>query len=263
MNRSSTYRNYNKSSAPKRFQKRWYVDASIPKAVPFIGGSTFKAGSGSLNKRSLSALVRSEARSLEAVKLKATQVNTVTLLDDTWYTLNPLGNIPIGTGEVNRLSTDIFVKSVKLRMTLTNNSLLAPGIVNNPVHFRMMWVRTSVPVLASSDLFASGLGNSDLVSQGNDKPLYSIIDTDKVTVLSDTIVTVAPYHAAQTISKFVEFDCPLTNFPFNYSTSTSNFSTRNKNLYCLITPKIVGGVSGTTTDASLSYSFCTKFTDSR
>ena len=34
-----------------RLSKRWYIDAAVPKAVPFIGGATFKAGSGSLTKQ--------------------------------------------------------------------------------------------------------------------------------------------------------------------------------------------------------------------
>lgn len=50
---------YTRRPATKaRLSKRWYVDASIPKSMPFIGGSSFKAGSGSLSKRSLQTLIR-------------------------------------------------------------------------------------------------------------------------------------------------------------------------------------------------------------
>jgi len=259
-------KNYQKrSTAPKsRFAKRWYIDASIPKSVPFIGGSSLRAGSGTLNKRSLNAIVKRELSNNLSLKKK---VINITSLDNfkhnTLYTFNPLGNITIGTGENARLSTDIHVKKIQVSMRITNRTDLAPPFLCSATHIRMMWVRSENDVLASSDTFASGLGTSSLFVDGQNDPMLSTLDKDKLTVLSDTIYEIpaspifydtALATAKPTISsKVIHFDCPQKEFGFKYQTLTSGYSAVNKNVYLVLCPYIEGATTGDT--AVVNYQF--------
>lgn len=263
--RNPTSSFYKKKTAPKsRLNRRWFFDATLPKTA-FTSGGGFRMGDGSLNKRSLMAAVKAETRNLEVTKYKAIPLSTQPLLAGTWYTLNPLGNITIGTGETNRVGTDIFVRKIKLKLVAHNNVALIGALAGATVHFRMLWIRSAVPVGSGLDIFGpSGLGNSDLVQQGNTYPLTSIIDKDKCSVLSDTVFTIPQSNiSASNNSKYVEFDCPVQDFPFRYSSATSNFSNVNKNVYCLITPQIVGDSTGTTQDMHIVYQWSTEFADSR
>ena len=256
------YKKKTNVSYPSRLSKRWYVDASIPKSIPFVGGTSFRAGSGTLNKRSLTSLIKREARLTNIVKYKASAPQSVGLLAGTWHTLNPLGNIPQAIGDVSRIGTDIFVKSIKLKSICYSNTALVGQPSNAPVHFRVIWLRSTVNVLQSSDAFGSGLGNADLILQGNSAPITSILDMDKITLLSDTTYTIPQSNiAAGQVSTSLDLSCPLKNFPYKYASTTSNYSNANKNVYCLVTPFIVGDVTGTTTDMTMYYQFATEFTD--
>jgi hypothetical protein len=260
---SSTKKFYNKKpiATPSSKAKRWYVDASAN--VPYFGSVGFKAGDGQLNKRSITAMVKREARLTEGSKYK-TSIQSQVFNAQTWYTYNPLGNIPIGTGENSRLSTDIFVKSVKMRVLMYNNILLTGGLVGAPIHVRVVWLRTNVPIAGGVDTFTSGLGNSDLLVQGLTIPLTGVFDRDKVTILSDDTYTVPQSNIATTYSSIcADISCPSLNIPFKYGSSTSNYSVLNKNLYCVVSPSIAADVVGTTVELNFQFQSAVEFTDSR
>jgi len=234
---------YKKSYKPRpRIRKRWYVDASVPKSMPFIGGSSFKAGSGVLRKRSLQTMIRSSGVESHGQKNGASN-----LLQATVQTFNPLGNIPIGTGDINRVGTDIFVKKITFKM-----DCVLPSSLNTDVYIRLAWVRSTKQVQGGVDSLASGLGVSDLqysdaITKTGEIHLNPL-DPEKVTILADKLFLI-PMQSNSSSGSFshrvLDFPCPITNFPFKYEGAASNYSTKNKNLY-LIAIAYANGVSTAT-----------------
>lgn len=256
-----------------RLTKRWYVDASIPKSVPIIGGSSFRAGSGALTKRSLNA-VKNMISNGGTTKQKVVNVGLIAnFLQDTMYTFNPLGNITIGTGENARIGTDIHVKHINFKIRFNQRTDLVVPYLNAPVTIRMMWVRTNVQVLASQDTFGSGLGATTLFLDGQNSPILSTLDKDKVTILADTTfnmpITPLAFNSATNAviptitSKVVEFPCPATDFTFKYQSTTSGYSIVNKNIYLVVVPYLQGTSLGSTILLDYSFTSNTQFTDSR
>jgi hypothetical protein len=257
--RKRTYRSKPKS----RFSKRWYIDASIPKSMPFIGGTTLRAGSGTLTKRSLAAAVKNAARMTDANKNKMA-IAFENLVQGTYYTFNPLGNIPIGTGETARIGADIYVDHISIKAIVHSNPTLPGAKQDLPVHFRVMWVRSTQAVASGSDTFISGLGASSLNVESTTEPILAHLDKDKVTVLSDNYYTIpSPQVTGKANSLTLDLSCPLKGFPFKYQTATSSFSATNKNIYCVIVPYIVGGTTGTDIVMTLYSQSWVQFSDSR
>lgn len=263
---------YRKFAPKKKYGAKWYVDGSLPSVnTPFgkVGGGGFRVGNGKYGAKSLTSIIKAKSRLDEPVKYKSTAQNDIPMQAQTIYTLNPLGNIPIGTGDLSRLSSDIFVRGIKVRGIFSGpaNTGTAGAInsANKPCHIRMAWVRTNVSVAQTSDLFVgTGLALSDIFRQGNNHPISAQFDTDKVTVLSDTTLTV-PGSTITGVqqSKTFEFDCPLQNFPFRYNSPTSNYSSVNKNIYCIVMPFSVGDTPSTTINTVMVQSWSVIFSDSR
>lgn len=259
-------RSYRRPSQKSRLKKRWYFDASIPKSVPLIGGSSLKMGSGNLSKRSLNSIVKEVQLKNAVLKHKVIDNagTTATMLANTHITHNPLGNIPIGTGENARLSTDIIVKSIMFHFAITPNLLNPAPLTNAPIFLRFMWVRSETDVLASQDIFGSGLGTSSLYISGFSGTILSPLDKDKVTILSDTTVKI-PQGNLSTINNTILYktECPLKDFPFRYSTPTSAFSVVNKNVYLVVFPYQDQGVTGTTNICNYQFTADIQYVDSR
>jgi hypothetical protein len=232
--------------------------------VPFIGGSAFKAGSGTLNKRSLNASIRDVVRHTEPKKYKVVDhIYSQDLLANTIYTWNPLGNIPIGTGENQRLSTEIYVTRIGLKLAFLNNEGLGSTFTRQ-VNCRVMWVRSEAQYGSGSDAFGSGLGLTDLFYAGQTIPTFAFPDNDKCTILSDTMVRIPAlaYSGAQE-SAYREIDAPIgSGMTFKYSSLTGDYSTKSKNIYCVIACQIPGDVTGTTVDARLEWQGCVEYRDS-
>lgn len=233
-----------------RLSKRWYVDASIPKSMPFIGGSSFKAGSGSLSKRSLQTLIRQNGEVKQKIVPSG---NSASLLHNTLYTFNPFGNIPIQTGANGRLAQGIFVKDWTMNLLFTNF-----GGSSAPSHYRVLVVNTDTAVLSGSDAFASGLGTNDIFVQGSTLGLMSIPDSNRCSVISDTMVKIAPYITGPTQTPHTVNCCK--NKTVKYLTPTSNY-VLGKNTYLVIIPYTHTGTLGTTVIGTLQYESCVTFTD--
>lgn len=258
-------RSYRRPSQNSRLKKRWYFDASIPKSVPLIGGSSLKMGSGNLSKRSLNSIVKEVQLKNAVLKHKVIDTAaTATMLANTHITHNPLGNIPVGTGENARLSTDIVIKSIIYHFTITPNLANGAPLTNAPIFLRFMWVRSETDVLASQDTFGSGLGTSSLYISGFSGTILAPLDKDKVTVLSDTMVKI-PQGNQATINNTILYktECPLKDFPFRYSTPTSAFSVVNKNVYLVVFPYQEGATTGTTNICNYQFTTDIQYVDVR
>lgn len=250
-----------KSSSYGRKNKRWYIDTSIniPKAVPFIGGTNaaLKAGSGALMKRQLQALVKREQDRNSETKSKIITGQAVAgLLHNTIYTLNPLGNIPIGTGSGSRLGSQIDVKCVRLNMILSNVGATTSSAT---LLYRVMWIKSDNGVAQGSDAFGSGIGSTSVFNDTSSALLFSLTDKAKVKVLSDEIVTLQPsgaFNTAQYKSMDIKYNHKIKfNFP------TSNYSSYMDNLYCLIIPYQIGGGTGVTNCGRVDYEAEVCFSD--
>lgn len=240
-------RSYQRPSQNSRLKKRWYFDASIPKSVPIIGGSTLRAGSGTLTKRSIDTAIKQAMVKNAPAKYKVINIAPFTSYGhNTWYTLNPLGNISVGTGDNSRLSSDIIVKNISLRMTFANLIGQSTQFRSQPLHVRVLWVRSENDVLPTNDTFASGLGSSDVLVSGLSDPFHGIIDKDKVTLLSDNIYRIPPATVDGAITYTqLNLDCPLKDFTYKYSAPAASFSSVNKNVYCIMVPYQLSQTGGT------------------
>lgn len=244
----------------KRLRKRWYAQASIPKSVPFVGGSSFKAGSGRLTKRSLTTMIRSGG----VLSHRAIQPENFNLANSTHYTFNPLGNIPIGTGNTNRVGTDIFVKKIRGDFVIRRdqNASATATINDSDMYLRVMWLRSQNRYLDGSDDFGTGFGTGQIFLDGTSEPFTGTPDKDKVTVLADKKVLVpAANFASQSTNRAVEIDCPVTDFSFMYESTSSNFSIKNKNVYCVVIP-FVQNAGTTTVVGALQSQFAVIFNES-
>lgn len=264
MTMSTTYRR------PRQLKKRWHVDFGAPK-IPFVGPVHFRAGSGqapaakALTKRSLDAEIRRIERLSNPNKVYALNNSSALLTQETFFTWNPLGNIPIGTGEQARISSDIFVKKIKLRAVCISQNTTGVS-AQNPILLRVMWVRSEAQYLSGSAGFTSsgGMGSSDLLLPGLSVPSTGLLDSDKVVILSDRTYRLEQSNVAATqVSNVFELDCPQQNFQMCYTTPTSNYSTKNKQVYCVVSAFSPGGVIGTTNQINMVYSATVEFTDSR
>jgi len=259
------YRKNNYSSRPKtqqgRLGRRWYVDAAIPKAVPFIGGASFKAGSGTLSKRSLQQMIR-QTSSVDKQKVFSDVL--VTANHNTLYTWNPLSNIAIGTGELARLGQSIHVDTIKVKGQITNFSQVNK---DHDIVVRLMWVKHTAQYGTGSNAFVSGLGSSQIFVDGSSTMTNAIVDKTRCTKLKEERIVLSPnYHtAASQHYRYIpfEFDCPLPKdgINFTYNTVTSNYGKTN-NYYLIATAtQILDGVSGTTVCANIEFDSQVQFSD--
>lgn len=257
-----------------RFAKRWYIDASIPKSVPIVGGTSLRAGSGNLAKRNLNAVIKSAISNSSILKHKVIDSGSnFQAKHNTILTFNPLGNIPTGTGENSRVSTDIHVKQIRVNFRFTNVLTLTHPQRGSSVKVRLMWVRRDLGVLASNDTFGSGLGAGTLFPDGMTNTMLSPLDRDKVTVLSDTIVDIPAaytyWHTLDAVptssinSKYITFDCPLKEFQFRYQLQNSGYSAINKNVYLIMVPFLEGATTGSTDILQCQFTSVVDFTDNR
>jgi len=271
----TNHQSYNAKANNRKFKSKWYLDATLPKHVPFIGGSRFGVGSGArpgtrappVSKKLITKTIRDSVRKHEVDKWKVSALGNTDINGAIVYTLNVLGNIPIGTGESARLATDIFVKSVHLCMSLrTNPAIVGGGALLQSVQYRLMWIRHENDQGAGSDIFATArLGVGDIFVENTPIPFFGRVDHDRCTLLSDEYGRVDVGNAGTSIpnSKLINSYAPIgTGFPFQYQATSSGYSTKNKNLYCILIAYINGDNSGLV-DLKAEYQWDVKYTDSR
>jgi len=242
-----------------RFNKRWYVDASIPKQLPFIGGASFKAGSGTLSKREIQSYIRNTV--LENKQKIFIDSGHGAATHNTMYTWNPLSNIPIGTGDASRLSDNIHVKSIRARVQFQSISA-------NQSVIRFIWLKSNAEYGSGSDTFVSGLGSSQVFLNGTSQLGQAVVDLDKVTVLKDVTYRVDTGVSDSIVGgsfkgqQVVDISCPLpaSGMKMVYNSATSNYA-RDKNLYLIVLTWSFGATSGVTQLAGFALDAVVNFVD--
>ena len=241
-------------------QKRWYVDAQIPKSLPLIGGASFKAGTGTmLTKRSL---VNAVKRDLVETKQKITSGSTGSLTANTILTYNILGNIPIGTGSQSRIGQTISLSSYRCHMEISNFGV-AIASTYSPIYFRVACVRSRAQVQGGVDNFGSGLGMSDLFETGALFPHIAPFDFNKVVLLSDKLIKLDPTNTLTTGTTSSRiFECSEFGGNMDYLTPTSNYG-KTYNTYLIIIPYQIGSTSGSTVLGQTVFEMVTSFQDTK
>lgn len=255
----------------KNQHAKWYFEGEAPKLTypgGSIGGGKIGFGDGqkykaqSFNKQ-LKKIVNKTIHKSQDIKSIWNGSTVTSITNERWQVLNPLSNIPIGTGDNARLSQDIRVKKITLRVTLES---VVAGAPISPVTFRVIWIRNNLLVGSGSSVFNySTITSSQIMreGQGTGSPIHESLDPSKCTVLSDKIFTVQPKIASSIATTgLVDISCPLEDFPFTYSSLTSNYSVKNKNIYCLITTYCPTSIGGTTNDGRVAYAWGIEFSDS-
>lgn len=232
-----------------------YVDANIPKSVPFVGGSSFRDGSGTLTKRSLMKIIESQVENKQKI-INFNVGSTTGLLHNTVYTFNPFGNIPIGSGANSRIGSSINVRGLRMSISLSNTG---GASIDKERYFRVMVVSHEATYLSGSDVFGSGLGSTELFLQGANEMLFGIPDTHKVTVLYDQRFKVMNTIAATTSICPLDLEV-LKGKKMDYSTPTSSYS-NHKNYYVVLIPSLPYGTSGVSVVGRVDFESVVDFTD--
>lgn len=221
----------------RRKAKRWYVDASIPKSVPFIGGSSFKAGSGTLQKMVKRAILNQEESKFLVFANSAT-----TLLHDTFYTAAPWQLGPLqGTAVNQRVGSDIFLKSLVLNANLTN-----VGGVFAKVRFIGVWADKQLNVAPAAGQIFTSSGAPDLFFTSSTGYTQGLINNklDHV-IICDRTYTIKPDYSGEIKSQKVQVSCPI-NKRVTYGGISAPMYFKDKQLYFVLIPYTPGGNVGTT-----------------
>lgn len=244
---------HKKATGPRSKAKRWYVDAQIPKGVPFVGGSSFRAGSGTLTKRSLMNMIKAEKENKQKIINSGL---TVDLLHNTIYTWNPFGNITIGSGQNARSGSSIDVRGVRINMLL---STTGGASLDKERNFRVMVVEHDAQYMSGNDQFGSGLGSTELFVQGSSIMSCAIPDLNRCKVLFDQRYYVIPQITGGSPVAHVDLET-LKNKAMNYATTTSNYSLQ-KNYYVVLIPELPLGTNGVSIVGRVDFESVVDFTD--
>lgn len=169
------------------------------------------------------------------------------LTHNTLFTAGVLGNIATGTGVFNRLSDNIFLTSLSMKI------LIQPVATNVSTYIRVMAVWSDLDITATNatDAFTtSGLLYTDLFRQtGLNYVPTGHHNINNITFAADKLIKIVPQYAAQQDTRIINLNLKL-NKPYKYLTG-SNFSSK-KNLYIVIASNITGGTDGVTPTGALS-----------
>lgn len=239
-----------------KLQKRWYVDASIPKSMPFIGGTSFKAGSGSLNKRSLQQVVNAVRSQVLESKSTYNVTSTTGLLHNTIYTNNLLGQIPIGSGDDSRIGDQIHVRSLRCRL-----HFIRPTTPQANTYVRCMIIKSQAEYRVSNTDLGSGLGSNEIFQTGANLLHMSIPDFSRCTVLADKLMTIPAGNLVASVSGVCVLDYTIP-FTQTFKTTASGYG-KEMNYYLVVIPFADGGVTGTTDCGNAFPELLVSFTDGK
>lgn len=241
-------------------KKRWYFNTKLSKNIPFVGGSKIGFGTSKpykkryryYKKNSFNRKVKRAVNDLVIEPRHKLISQYVNLTRDTWWTQNPLGNISQGTAFNQRSGDKIHLDAIKARIHIH-----CPASVEN-TNVRLMAVWHDNEYFSGTDPWGSALGNTDLCFPGGINQLTSLIDSKKVTVISDKTFNIKNNYSTHKPDLFLNFTMKL-NKDFVYKTA-SNYG-KYKNLYFVALAFAEDGVTGTTVQAVLNSSFDVIFKD--
>lgn len=235
---------------PNKKGKRWYIDASLPKSVPFIGGSSFKAGSGTMVKR----MVQNELKKTQETKINKVSYQSSVLTMNTLYCIAPIQDIAVGTAVNQRVGNQISVKHMRYRVSLNNATL-------TQVKFRLITVWIPHNTTISSGTFAGAIGTTELFyTTGSDNGIIFSLYNNKLphTVICDKIITVNADYSGQSKTITKNFDCPI-NKKITYKPSSTLLT--DWNLYTVVIPYSPGATPAVTQIGYINIDSITTFTD--
>lgn len=225
----------------RRNKKRWYLDATIGRNVPIIGGTGLRMGT----QRAVQRQVKRQLLKTEETKKLVTQLPQWTMAQGTIYTVQ-LNNIPQGTTSSSRVGDAVFYCGFNVKFQVNQ-------VVPNAIwRFYIIRHRESYgsPVQGT---WGTGIGSS-LMFRGNDVTPTSYLNSDDVTVVcAKTLKVDAKFTGEQPVREF-RMNCRvMKNFQFR---TNSQFDGEYSNYYLVGIPYAVtiGGtyVIGTTNIGSVN-----------
>lgn len=247
---------------PRRYNtkksKRWYVNATVGKNVPLIGGTGIKFGSGKA-KRSLDAHIKSVVRrQVLAPKLYRSGESTQSsVLQNTIYSRNLYSAITQGDDEENRTGDTIGIKSHKIKLRLMGHSSGDTDLIN----WRVMIVKSKV---ADGDTGwkSAHIGSSSIFWDSPSDLVLAMCCYNECTVLYDQVHQMRPGVANQKQSKYFEvnFDAPNS---FKYNETAGNNLGKFHNYYFVVIGDRERATTGTDVIGDIKYSDAISFVDSK
>lgn len=222
-------RNYRRRPAGRK-TKRWYVDASVPKGVPFVGGSRFQAGSGF--QRRMVKVARREIARQEEVKQLQFGLFRDTLIHNTIYTIAPTQALMKGVDGNQRTGDQVFMKHIAMKFAIGNYSVGNVG--TGQVKYRVMglWLDKQLTSANPSTTLWSGVGSTDVFH--NSASVVNAMINNKLghKVICDRVYTVTPSTEGNKVIQ-VKLDCPI-NRKVTYTSNGVYF--KDEQLYFLVIP---------------------------
>lgn len=247
-----------KRYAPRRFRKRWYVDARIGKGVPIIGGTGIVAGSGrrGFQKRGLNALIKRQALKSEETKEMIRVVGSSTFNHSTVYNTK-LNALDQGTSQQQRVGDKVFYCGINMKF------LVMPAVANSTWRIYVVKARQSSSTTnhTSFDGSSPAIGGSLMFRNGDTNP-YSLLNTDDVTVLCSKTLKVDQKFSGETnISRIFKMNCKIMkNFQYQTGTTINSVWTPSQdgeyfNYYLVVVP--FSHVAGATTSTNVGQLYVT------
>lgn len=251
---------------PRRYKsskgKRWYVNATVGKNVPLIGGTGIRFGSGSSKaKRSLERQVKSIVkRSVLEPKMFRDTSSYSGLTHNTLYTYNLLSGITQGDDEEHRTGDHIGIKSAHLRLHLMGHS----AGTFDALKFRVMIIKSKVAD-SQAGWKSAHIGSSSIFWDNPSDMLLGMICFNQCSALYDNIITVAPSVGTtsqpQKIGKYIDVPFKLPS-SFAYDEVSGNVG-KFANYYVVVVPWQERASTGSTVLGDLTSSLCVSFVDSK
>lgn len=234
-------------------KKRWFLDATLGKNVPLIGGSGFKLGSGTsaLVKRA----VKRELAKQEEIKTYSGEVAGGTVLKhNTIYCIAPQRLLGQGTNSDQRIGQQIYLRYIRLQGLISN-------LTTQPaVRFRFLCIRAQkdMPTIFTTWSDLGGLGSSELFYPSPSALVNSVINNklEGIQILEDQQITVRSPAGGGVKDQRFTFDCRVMK-KCTYKTQ----SFQDWNYYMVLIPYVDGGMTNTTVVGKVDLNYLVTFTD--
>lgn len=188
-----------------------------------------------------------------------TMISNANLQHETFYYLNLLSGITLGTGENSRNGDQVHVNGINIK--LSSESLAANAATSS---YRVLIIKNTQQFVNYAS-YSSSAGVFDQANvfeqtQANcSDSLIAMYDNTKGQVLYDNIVQTNPTIATNQINKVIDISIP--GFKYKYTnTGSANYGTYY-NYYLVIIPHVVGGTLATTNVMNLHTNYLISFTD--
>lgn len=245
------YRRGTRKPARRGIKKRWYVDASLPKSVPIIGGASFRAGSGLIKR-----MVKREVQNQEESKYLIFSGSSQTLTHDNVTTVAPWQTAPLQGVAVNqRVGTDIYVKNILLSMNILNIA----GVFAK-IRVLGVWLDKQIPLTPAVGLLhGPAVGVNDLFFTTTLGYTHGLINNKlDHTIICDKTYTIKPDYTGEVKNQLIRVNCPINKKVVYTGVAAPQFF-KDKQLYFVFIPYTPNGTVGTTqvlqvsTDVMMTY----------